>query len=152
MSESKKVAELHLNGGLSCSQAMLTVYGKYFGLTEESAQKLGLTLSGGMGHMGKGVCGSVSAAFLLFGLASQLDSPDCKSEADRLVQTFTKKFTDKHGSIFCSGVLGYDMSKPEELDIIRQNKLTKTICPEVDTTAAELVEELLGDKINNKCC
>lgn len=144
--DSMKVADLHLNGGLNCAQSMLTVYGKYFGLPEETAKKLGIAFSGGLGRSGK-TCGAVTGACLLFGLASDLNNPEHKNEACSLMQEYIKLFKEAHGSIRCRDLLGYDMSKPEDMNVIRQNNLTKTICPPIGKAAGEILEKLLAEKL-----
>ncbi len=56
------------SNGLTCSQAVLTVFGEPYGLDSELAQKLGRPLSGGLGRLGR-TCGAISAAILIIGLA-----------------------------------------------------------------------------------
>ncbi|MDF2570364.1 MAG: hypothetical protein K0R55_1968 [Sporomusa sp.] len=69
------VAALHNVGGINCSQAMLSVYGKYFGMPKELAIKVATAFGGGMGGMGK-TCGAVTGAFLVFGLTYEIGNPN----------------------------------------------------------------------------
>lgn len=141
-----QVAALHSTGGLNCSQAMLSVYGKRFGMPEEWALKVASGLGGGMGGMGK-TCGAVTGVFLVFGLTYDHGKPQSRSEIYGLVQEFTKRFIARYGSISCCELLGYDMATEEGMKIIQEKKLTKRICPEIDQGAAEILEELLGEKL-----
>lgn len=142
----ERVANLHQQGGLSCSQAMLSVYAKYFGLSEDMALKLASPFGGGMGGMGK-VCGAVTGAFLVLGLTYEIGDLTAKQKVYDLVQQFTARFTARYGSISCSELLGFDISTAEGLQMIREKKLISTICPMIDKGAAEILEELLADKL-----
>lgn len=141
-----QVANLHSEGGINCSQAMLSVYGKYFGMPEEWAIKVATALGGGMGGMGK-TCGAVTGAFLVLGLTYDNNNPQSMREVYGLVKEFTKKFISRHGSISCSELLGYDMGTEEGMKMIREKKVAKSICPQLDQSAAEILEELLVEKL-----
>lgn len=141
------VATLHSEGRINCSQAMLSVYGKYFGVPEELTIKVATALGGGMGGMGK-TCGAVTGAFLVFGLTYEFENPQkSRSEVYGLVKEFTKRFIARYGSISCAELLGHDMGTEDGMKIIREQKLTKSICPGIDQSAAELVEELLAGRL-----
>jgi C_GCAxxG_C_C family probable redox protein len=97
--------------------------------------------------MGK-TCGSVTGAFLVFGLTYEIDNPQkSRGEVYSLVKEFTRRFIARHGSISCTELLGYDMGTEEGMRMIREQKLTKSICPGIDQSAAELVEDLLAGKL-----
>lgn len=144
--DSVQVATLHMEGGINCSQAMLAVYGKYFDVPEDLAIKVGAAFGGGMGGMGR-ACGAVTGAFLVLGLLYEKSNPQARSEVYGLVKEFTKRFVNRHGSIRCSELLGYDMSTEEGMKIIQERKLTKTICPKLDQSAAEILEALLAERL-----
>lgn len=146
-----KVVSLHREGGINCAQAMLSIYGKYFGLQEDDALKVSAALGGGMGGMGK-ICGSVTGAFLVFGLTYEIGNPESRGKVYELVKEFTERFTAKHGSISCSELLGHDIGTEEGRRAVREQQLTKKICPALDQTAAELVEELLAGRLEKRQC
>lgn len=141
-----QVVTLHSEGGLNCSQAIFSVYGKHFGMPEELAIKTATALGGGMGGMGK-TCGAVTGAFLVLGLTYEIGNPQSRSEVYGLVKEFTRRFIACHGSTNCTELLGYDMSTEDGMRTIREKKLTKNICPKLDQSAAEILEELLGKKL-----
>jgi len=142
---------LHSEGGINCSQAIFSVYGKYFGMPEELAIKTATALGGGMGGMGK-TCGAVTGAFLVLGLTYEIGNPQSRSEVYGLVKEFTRRFIARHGSTNCTELLGYDMSTEDGMRTIKEKKLTKNICPKLDKSAAEFIEELLGEKIPGITC
>lgn len=148
--DATRVADLHRDGKANCAQAMLSVYGKYFGLSEEMAIKIASGFGGGMGHMGK-TCGAVTGAFMVLGgLTYENENPNARSEVYSLVQEFTKRFIARSGSICCKDLLGYDFSTDEGARIIREQKLTSTVCPKLDQCAGEIVEELITEKLPNR--
>lgn len=138
-----RVVALHLEGKANCAQAMLMVYGKYFGVTEELAMKLAAGFGGGMGGMGK-TCGAVSGAIAVLGLTYEIGNPAAKASVYALVKEFAKRFTDRHSTLICNELLGHDISTPGGIQIVREKKLFSTICPMVDRSAAEILEELLA--------
>ena len=141
----EKAASLHRAGVMNCSQAVLSVYSKYFGLSEEIAVKIAAGFGGGMAHAGD-TCGAVTGAFMaLGGLTYEPDRPDARPQVYRLIQEFTKRFTAQNGSIRCTELLGHDMSTEEGLSAIREKKLTSTLCPQFDKCAANLIEEILAE-------
>lgn len=140
-----KVVSLFKEGGLSCSEAMLSVYGKSFGLDEETSIKLASAFSAGMGRMAK-TCGAVTGAFLVLGLTYQINNPQSKDQVFSLVEEFTKQFRSRNGSLSCKELLGYDFSTAEGMKEIKEKKLTSTICPKFVQDAAEITAVLLFER------
>ena len=62
----KRAKELH-GRGFNCCQSVFLAYSDVMGLDEDVAAKISLPFGGGMGGM-RGVCGCVSATFMLTGL------------------------------------------------------------------------------------
>lgn len=143
--DTDQVVALHQEGKANCSQAMLLVYGKYFGVPEDLAMKVASGFGGGMGGMGK-TCGAVSGAIAVLGLTYEIGNPGAKASVYALIKEFTKRFTARHGSIICNDLLGYDVSTPDGMKIIREKKLFTTVCSMVDRSAAEILEEILAEK------
>ncbi len=133
------------SGGMTCAQAILTVYGEAHGLDVEVAAKLGRPLAGGMGRSGR-TCGAVTAALLLLGLSK--DDPD-ESEARKAclhhVQRLLHRFTLRHGSTECRELLGADWNTPEGLRRIQEENLVRARCPAFVRDAASMLEELMTD-------
>jgi C_GCAxxG_C_C family probable redox protein len=123
---------------------MLMVYGKYYGVTEELAMKLAAGFGGGMGGMGK-TCGAVSGAIAVLGLTYEIGNPAAKASVYSLVKEFAKRFTNRHSTVICNELLGHDISTPEGIQTVREKKLFSTVCPMVDRSAAEILEELLAE-------
>jgi C_GCAxxG_C_C family probable redox protein len=142
MTNATQAVDLFLNG-LTCSQAMITVFGESYGIDPELAEKLGRPLSGGIARQGR-PCGAVTAAVLVIGLAK--DGED-KAEAKRIafssVQEFFRRFEALHGTTECKNLLGADISTEEGMKKILDEQLFTTVCPGFVRDAADILDELL---------
>lgn len=130
---------------LNCSQAILTVFGESYGVDSAMARRLGRALGGGgMGHMA-GICGALSGAVLILGLAKDdADEAEARKAAFSSVQEFFKRFRAVHGTTDCKELLGADMSTEEGKKRIKQENLIRNRCPAFVTSAARILEEMLN--------
>jgi len=92
-----------------------------------------------------GTCGAVTGAFMVLGLTYDPEDPDAREKVYSLVRRYADKFVAHNGSLLCKDLLGYDISTPEGLKIIKEKKITSEVCPRVDRDAAEILEEMLQD-------
>lgn len=142
----KEKALSYFANNFNCSQGVFAAFATEMGIDEELALKLGTEFGGGArcGQM----CGAVSGALLVLGLkhghyhSSDLEE---KAKAYALAVEFNKRFSEKHGTIVCKELLGYDLSVPEDVSIIKEKDLFHTICPTMIADAAEIVEQILGE-------
>ena len=131
--------------GFSCSQAVLSAYAPDYGLDREHALKLASPFGGGMAQMGE-TCGAVTGAFMVIGLKYGMTDPDKKEDKEKtyaVVDEFVKSFTEKHGSLKCKDILGYDLSTEEGRTTVSEKGLTGTLCPDFVRNAVEILEEIL---------
>jgi hypothetical protein len=56
---------------------------------------------------------------------------------------FLEAFKAEQGSILCRELLGYDILKENELAIIKEKGLFKTLCPKLVESAALILEKKL---------
>jgi C_GCAxxG_C_C family probable redox protein len=134
-----------ITGGFNCSQAILSAFSQRYNLPEEIALRIAAPFGAGIGRMG-GTCGAVSGAFMVIGLKyGHVSSEDQagKEIAYQVARAFSERFIDRLGSLECRELLGYDLSKPEELLRIRELGLFQTRCPELVRASAEVLTELL---------
>jgi C_GCAxxG_C_C family probable redox protein len=79
---------------------------------------------------------------LKFGKTKEGD--DAATEKTRmLVRKFMQEFTERHGSVNCTELLGYNLSNPEEYDKARDSKLFVTKCPDLVGDAVQILEKIL---------
>jgi C_GCAxxG_C_C family probable redox protein len=133
------------NKCFNCAQTLLSTYGKEFGLEQETAFRVAAAFGSGMARMAD-TCGAVTGAFMIIGLKYgkiRADDDESKEKTYSLVKEFVKRFKARNKSIICRDLLGYDVSKPEELKYVEENKIIKEKCPKFVQDAAEIIEELL---------
>lgn len=131
--------------GFSCSQALFSTYGEQLGLNREIALKVSGAFGGGMAHMGE-TCGAVSGAFMVIGLKhgkTKIEDKQAKEKTYSLVKEFVDRFKSRNGSIVCRELLGCDISTPEGMKLVKEKKLTTTLCPKFVQDAAEIIEQIL---------
>lgn len=97
-------------------------------------------------HRGE-LCGCVTAATMVFGMAFGLYDPQDKeleSFGYKNADEFFDRFRERMGGkILCREILGKDFSKPEELAMIRREGLVKKVCPHVLQASIEIIEDML---------
>lgn len=145
MNKQKKALELFSNN-FNCSQAVFTAFAPDFGIDEELALKLGTSFGGGARN--GDICGAVSGALLVIGLKyGHYISSDIqqKSHAYAIAVEYTKRFREANKSIVCRDLLGYDLTKPEEMACIKEKGLFGTVCPEMIKSAVEILEDIFNE-------
>jgi C_GCAxxG_C_C family probable redox protein len=144
MNQAQRTVDLFA-GGMTCSQAMLSVFGEAYGLDMELVARLGRPLGGGMGRSGR-TCGAVTAAVLVLGLAyDDPDEPEARKACFHRVQQLFQRFASLHGTAECKDLLGADWNTAEGLKRIQEENLVKNRCPAFVRDAASILEELLLD-------
>ena len=134
------------HGGLNCTQAVLAVYGKRYGLDREKALKIAGAFGSGMGR--GDTCGAVTGALMVIGLKhtkvkgvrfiSKERTAECARE-------FIALFQERNGSMVCRDLLECDVSTREGLREARKKKHFKTRCAKYVRDAAELLDVMLKD-------
>lgn len=131
--------------GFNCSQAVFATYCGDLGLEQEMALRIAGSFGAGMGLIGE-TCGAVTGAFMLIGLKYgkvSAEDNDAKEITYSLAQEFTSRFKAINNSVKCKELLAYDISIPEEMNIVRKKQLFSTICPKFVKDSSRIIEELL---------
>ena len=142
MERKKQTAITCFQNGFNCSQAVLTTFCEENGMATETALKISTCFGGGMRN-GE-VCGAVSGGLMAIGLkyGHSIQGDDTtKTRAYQLTREFTQQFKEKYGTLLCRQLLGYDLSDPEQLAIIKEKQLFDTICPQIIENVVEMVEK-----------
>lgn len=130
--------------GFDCSQIVLASVCDKLNLSDEDALKVAACFGGGMWH-GQ-TCGCVVGSLMALGMKYATTKPNDKEGKDKLLQLkaqFEEKFCEKHGSCLCKEILGYDLSKEDEMAKIMEEKLLETKCPKVVLDACDILEEMI---------
>ena len=144
-------AEEYFRNHFNCAQAVFATYAVELGLSEELALKIATQFGGGArkGEM----CGAVSGALMVLGLKYghyHFGNMEEKGRAYQLAEEFMNRFISAKGTVVCRELLGYDISKEEDKQKIRELNLFQTRCPEMIRCAALIVEQMLGENCEEK--
>lgn len=130
-----------------CSQALFGAFAKDFGLDLKTAFKISTCFGAGMRQ--GGTCGCITASLLVLGMALGFyDSQDKEREiyGNKKTQEFIRLFTERmNGEIYCRDILGKDISKPQEMAIIRKEGLILKKCPRALDISIEILEDMLAE-------
>ena len=133
--------------GVDCSQAVFGEFADQLGLDRETALKIAAPFGGGMWH-GE-TCGCVVGALMAIGLKyGQGEAPDQEKKQQMLAKKaqFEAAFTAKRGSCICKEILGYDLSKPEEMAKVMEENLFAKVCCKCVVEACGILAEILNDE------
>ena len=147
----KEKAEQLLHQQYHCSQALFGAFAEDFGLDLKTAFKISTCFGGGMRQ--GGICGCITASMLVLGMALGFyDAQDKEREVygnqktDEFIKLFTKKMD---GAVNCRDILGKDISKPEEMALIRKEGLILQKCPKAIKISIEILEEMLAEHLKD---
>ncbi len=143
----REKAEQLLHQQYHCSQALFGAFADDFGLDLKTAFKISTCFGGGMRQ--GGTCGCITASLLVLGMALGFyDSQDREREVygNKKTDEFIKAFTRRmEGAVNCRDILGKDISKPEEMAVIRKEGLILQKCPRAISVSIEILEEMLAE-------
>lgn len=130
--------------GLNCAQStFLALAGGR--IDEKTALRVASCFGGGM-RCGE-VCGAVTGSLMAIGLHRGYHSAadkDGKMYVNQQAVLFEERFKEENGSILCKELLKYDLSKPEDLEKIKELHLFDTVCPRMVTEATRIADEILA--------
>jgi C_GCAxxG_C_C family probable redox protein len=126
----------------NCSQSVFSAFATRLGLDKETALKLASPFGGGVARRGE-ICGAVSGALLVLGLARGADEPAGKDEIYRLSQELMRLFEEKHDTVICRDLLSCDIGTPDGWHMAKEAGKFTTICPVLVRDAAEIVQTFL---------
>ncbi len=139
-------AEKYFSNNFNCSQAVFTTFATELGLDEELALKIATQFGGGArkGEM----CGAVSGALMVLGLKyghCHAENAQEKKKAYQIAEDFMNRFIEKQGTVVCRELLGYDVSKTEDMEKIKELNLFETVCPKMIRCATEIVDQMMSE-------
>jgi C_GCAxxG_C_C family probable redox protein len=129
----------------NCAQSVFRAFSQQLGLDEDLALSVSQGFGGGMGHTGS-VCGAVTGAYMALGLANRTTKENPRQNVEKtyaLIAEFTEKFKELHGSANCTELLGFDLTKPEEMVKARDKGVFLNMCPVFVADAVNIADDLL---------
>lgn len=130
----------------NCSQAVFTVFGTDYGLSENECMKVACAFGGGMGRQ-QHTCGAITGAMMALGLKYGKGLNDGE-EKKQLTYSKTRElfaeFITLHGSTNCRELLnGLDLNDPEDHKMIIEQKLFDTNCEKYVADSVIIIEKLM---------
>jgi len=109
----------------------------------ELVPKLATAFGGGIGRSGS-VCGALTGAVMALGVkhGTNESSLEKRLKAYELAHNLYKRFEEKHGTVMCRELIGYDLSNPEELEKARRSNVFQEKCAGFVRSAVEMLAEL----------
>lgn len=140
----KRARELFLSG-LNCAESLLIAGMELQGIEGDWFPRIASGLGAGICRTGM-VCGSVSGAVLVLGMATGRDDASVKPyELYGAGNELVGDFTDRFGSTSCGKLLGVDLSDPDELEAARESGLFMERCPSFVGFCGDWIERRLGE-------
>ena len=140
MTKPEKAVEL-FKSGLNCSQAVFCAFAEDYGIDVETAKRIAVGLGGGVGRS-REVCGTVTGAALVLGLAGGTSVP---KESHPVVQDFIERFRKECGSIVCRELLaGVGATTGGAPEPRTEEYYRKRPCAELVRLSASIVAEMLS--------
>ena len=145
MSKAETAVEYH-NSQYNCAQAVLAAYAPDYGLEKEKALQLAVGFGAGMGRH-QDVCGAISGAIMVLGLASQFKEEDRRPKINEVyekVHRFMDEFSAKYGTVNCLDLLdGCNLKSEEGQKRFRENNMREK-CWEYDRFCCDLLDKFIS--------
>ena len=145
MLRSEKALDYYFDG-FNCAQAVIASFADVLQMSEEQVLRLASGFGGGMGRMQE-TCGAVTGAFMVIGFLRgkyKQGDDEAKEHTNKLIQEFSRKFAESHGSINCKALINYDLNTEEgRLEAEKADVFFKK-CSNFVKEAVEILEEILS--------
>ncbi len=136
--------------GYNCAQAVFCAFTDVTGLNLSDSARLSSSFGGGLGRL-REVCGAVSAAAMVLGIAKGYDKPgepELKKRHYELIREFAARFKEESGSIICRELLSAAGLSAEEggaPEARTPEYYAKRPCPGLVYRAARILDEMLAE-------
>jgi C_GCAxxG_C_C family probable redox protein len=145
MAGKSEAARASFMSGFTCSSSVFSAFSGETGIDPVTARKIATGFGAGISGTGN-ICGAVSGGILVIGAMYGKtekgdDAATVKTRA--LVREFMAEFTRRNGSVNCTGLLGYDLSDPDDYARAKESGLFLSKCPALVRDAADILEEIL---------
>jgi len=137
---------MRFKDGYNCCQSVFSSLAQRYGV--EDAQAIRLATGFGAGMARGGICGAVSGAVMLLGLAGGgggHENQALKMATFARVKDFYGRFSERHGSVICRDLLGLDPSTPQGRTAARDEGLFSTVCTRLIVDAVSLVQQIIAE-------
>lgn len=130
-----------------CSQALLGAFAGDFGLDLNTAFRISTCFGSGMRQ--ETICGCVTGGLLVLGLAfgfSDLQDRELETCGSQKTEEYIRTFRERmRGEVYCRDILGRDLSRPEDMAVIRKEGLILQRCSRAFLVSVEILEQMLKE-------
>lgn len=138
----EKIDELSRKG-YNCSQTVLCYFSEDFDLDEETALKISCPFE--MGMYESGLCGAMTAGYMVLGLKYGSTDFDRRIELAKKTLAFKNEFQDTMGSVNCKELLGMKVMEGNNMEKAAEEGLLESVCGKAIQTAIISLEKLLSN-------
>jgi len=138
--------------GLNCAQAILTAYSEELKFDNEIALKVSCGFGGGMGRLQE-TCGAVTGSFMVLGVFNcqkVTENKDRKEATYPMVQEFSEKFKQIHGTTDCIELLKCEIKTDKGHLYAKEHNLFETVCEKCISDSVRIVNILIEPHKNEK--
>ena len=131
--------------GLNCSQAVVTSFSDNLNFDKNAAETISCGFGGGMGRLGE-TCGAVTGSYMVLGIYNCkkfADNTNRKEATYQMVQQFSKKFKQIHGTTDCKSLLNCDLRTEEGHKFAKENNLFDTVCEDCIKDSIQIINHLI---------
>ena len=128
----------------NCAQSVFAALAEDLGLPRETALRISACFGGGM-RCGQ-TCGAVTGALMAIGMkygSIKEDDMEGKRAAYEKSLPFIRAFQQRHGTLLCRELLGFDPANPEEAEKIAQLGLHDKVCVKLIAECVKDAEAIL---------
>lgn len=139
----EEIKELFLQG-IDCSQVVAGAFAEELGADKKMLRKVSACFGGGM-QCGE-TCGAVTGALMVLGIKyghSAEGDAGQKQVMKQKAGEFKRLFEEKYASCICRDLLGYDISRREEMEKVKEKGLLLQFCPRVVEDTIEILWKIL---------
>lgn len=133
-------------GGLNCAQAVVSAFSDELKYDNKMALSISCGFGAGMGRLQE-TCGAVTGSYMVLGIVNSrkfTENKDRKEATYGLIQKFSNRFKQIHGTTDCSSLLNCDLKTEEGHRFAIENNLFGTVCEKCISDSIEILEELIA--------
>jgi len=134
-------AAVYFKQGYNCAQSVLLTMQQHYSLPDsELIPKIATAFGAGIGRRGS-LCGALTGAVMAIGMKYGTNEPvlEKRMQAYTFAREFYERFVNEFGTPFCRELIGYDLTKPEELEKARASKVFDEKCSRFVEKAIEII-------------
>lgn len=132
---------------LNCAQSVFVPFAAKFFPDPKLAFKIMSPFGGGVSSTDN-ICGAATGGIAAIGLhlghTSGSETIE-KALCAKATQQFISEFREKHGSVYCSKLLGNNMSLPGEREKAAAANKFQTICSKLVGSASEMAQTIISE-------